>query len=330
MSFNRKHKNKDKDKDKQQPTDKERYDKANLMETGSSLLVAVSDNMSKAAPVIALTGIGLPLAAGIYATGIMADKMAAKNKMMRMVTDCKYILGSCYSNYNAMLKTLSWYLDVINEIKDKVKNEDDLKKVDAVYNYMINAKLENGILNKISQKIELITGLIKDVDMDKNRSRIQKVASSFYRNMYGKYYRDELTSELTTFNALFLSFQEKFKVLERSYRTKLKKLKISEIITEENTIQIDETIDGLYKEFIDKNIDGLISNTITAIEKEGLVEQMNMYVEKTSEVAVEHIERKFNKKEIKDDKKGGKITLKINTKKKRRRKNTRRRKYIKE
>ena len=326
MIFNRKNKDKDKDKDKEQPTDKQSYDKANLMETGSSLLVAVSDNMSKAAPVIALTGIGLPLAAGIYAAGIMADKMAAKNKMMRMVTDCKHILGTCYSNYNAMLKTLSWYLDVINEIKDKVKNEDDLKKVDAVYNYMINAKLEKGILNKISQKIELITGLIKDVDMDKNRSRIQKVASSFYRNMYGKYYRQELTSELSTFNALFLSFQEKFKVLERSYRTKIRRLKISEIITEENTIQIDETIDGLYKEFIDENIDGLISNTKSAIEKAGLVEQMDMYVEKTTEVAAKHIEGKFNKDEIKDDKKGGKFTLKINTKKKRRTKNTRRRK----
>ena len=68
----------------------------------------------------------------------------------------------------------------------------------------------------------------------------------------------------------------------------------------------------------------------TDIEKEGLVEQMNKYVEETNEVAADHIEGKFNKKEIKDDKKGGKITLKINTKKKHRTKNTRRRKYIKE
>ena len=144
--------------------------------------------------------------------------------------------------------------------------------------------------------------------------------------MYGKYYRQELTSELSTFNALFLSFQEKFKALERSYRTKIRRLKISEIITEENTIQIDETIDGLYKEFIDKNIDGLISNTKTAIEKEGLVEQMDMYLEVAAQKTIEHIEGKFNKKEIKDDKKGGNITLKIKTKKKRRTKNTRRRK----
>jgi len=317
-----------KEKENEKLTDKQSYDKATLMETGSSLLVSVSDNMSKAAPVIALTGIGLPLAAGIYATGMMADKLAAKNKMMRMVTDCKYILGSCYSNYNAMLKTLSWYLDVINEIKDKVKKEDDLKKVDSVYNDMMKAKLEKGILNKISQKIELITGLIKDVDMEKNRSRFQKVASSFNRNMYGKYYSQELTRELTMFNALFFSFQEKFKILERSYQTKLRRLKISEIITEENTIQIDETIDGLYKEFIDKNIDGLISNTKTAIEKAGLVEQMDKYVEKTTEIASKHIEGKINKNEIKEDKKGGKFTVKKNTKKKRRIKKTKKRKYV--
>ena len=58
---------------------------------------------SNAAPVLALTGVGLPLAAGLFVVGKLIQINAEMDILSKLVQDCKFILGSKYQLYQIIL-----------------------------------------------------------------------------------------------------------------------------------------------------------------------------------------------------------------------------------
>ena len=324
--------NKQKSKKDDIKDEKRESEQSASLDTSAVVLMSISDNISKAAPIIALSGVGIPLAAGIYLVGKIVDLQAKKGQVMRMIDDCKYILGTCYSNYTAIIKTLEWYLEVIYEIKDKVKDDPDVEKV---FDYMTRKRISFNTLKKIIRKMELITGLMIEVERDKTPGKgISGRASSIYkkverfmnRNLFSRYYRQELTSEMSMFNSLFSTLKEQMNRKFISYNNKLRTLNAKGIITDKNMIEIDETIDGLYESFVNSNLDDLIEKTTTKLKNEGIMNDIEKYVDESSKAAEDHIKNKIES----ENKKGGKFTFKQNRNRKNRTKNTRRRKYIKE
>ena len=229
-------KRKEKEKEEDLKKEQQEHNKSVTRATAGVTLISISEQAMNAAPILALTGIGIPLAAGLYVVGQLANTSSKKSTLNRMIEDSKYIIGSCYAQYTAMLKTFEYYIEVINEIKNKVKS----KSVDEVEIHIMTKSLGKGILKKIIRKLELITGLLSEVETDpnKNASRLGKIKRSMNRNFYGTYYINELTRELVVFQGLFSTLNTKFDKLRDSYNTKINGLKNRKILTDDDIVDI--------------------------------------------------------------------------------------------
>ena len=300
-------KRKEKEKEEDLKKEQQEHNKSVSTATAGVTLISISEQAMNAAPILALTGIGIPLAAGLYVVGQLANTSSKKSTLNRMIEDSKYIIGSCYAQYTAMLKTFEYYIEVINEIKNKVKS----KSVDEVERHIMTKSLGKGILKKIIRKLELITGLLSEVETDsnKNATRLGKIKRSMNRNFYGTYYINELTRELVVFQGLFSTLNTKFDKLRDSYNTKINGLKNRKILTDDDIVDINEEVDILFSKFVSMDIDDALSNNTKQLKDSNLMENVYEYVSKSKEVAKKHIEDKKVENED-SDKKGGKREIK--------------------
>ena len=295
----KKRKKEEKEKDLKQ--EQKEHNKSVAKATAGVTLVSISDQAMNAAPILALTGIGLPLAAGLYVVGQLANTSAQKSVLNRMVEDSKYIMGSSYAQYTAMLKTVEYYVEVVSEIKNKVKS----KTVKEVEKYVMEKSLGKGILKKIIRKLELITGLLSEVEKDPNKkvSRLGKIKRAMNRNFYGNYYINELTRELTVFQGLFSTLNTKFQMLRMSYNTRLNMLKNRKIITDDDMVDIKSEVDNLFSQFVSMDIEDILLQNTNQLKDNDLMNNVYDYVKNSEEVAQKHINEKNDGD---DDKSGGK------------------------
>lgn len=295
----KKRKKEEKEKDLKQ--EQKEHNKSVAKATAGVTLVSISDQAMNAAPILALTGIGLPLAAGLYVVGQLANTSAQKSVLNRMVEDSKYIMGSSYAQYTAMLKTVEYYVEVVSEINSKVKS----KTVKEVEKYVMEKGLGKGILKKIVRKLELITGLLSEVEKDPNKkaSRLGKIKRAMNRNLYGNYYINELTRELTVFQGLFSTLNTKFQMLRMSYNTRLNMLKNRKIITDDDIDDIKSEVDNLFSQFVSMDIEDILVQNTNQLKENDLMNNVYDYVKNSEEVAQKYINEK---NDARDDKSGGK------------------------
>lgn len=300
-------KRKDEEKEEDLKKEQKEHNKSVSKATAGVTLISISEQAINAAPILALSGIGIPLAAGLYVVGQLANTSSKKSTLNRMIEDSKYIIGSCYAQYTAMIKTVEYYIEIINEIKNKVKS----KSVDEAERHIMTTSLGHGILKKIIRKLELITGLLSEVEVDpnKNSSRLGKIKRAVNRNIYGNYYINELTRELVVFQGLFSTLNTKFEKLCDSYNTKINGLKNRKILTDDDIVDINEEVDILFSKFVSMDIDNAVSNNTKQLKDSNLMEDIYEYVSKSKEVAKKYIEDKKVENED-SDKKGGNGVIK--------------------
>jgi hypothetical protein len=141
------------------------------------------------------------------------------------------------------------------------------------------------LLTKITTKLELLMGLLSQIEENPNDSTINKMSRSFNRlTTSGKFLKD-ITRELTVFSGLFSELYVKFTSLERRYKIKYEKLESKNILRKEDLLDIEDDISKGYDEYISADIDSLIKKTTEELRDNDLIDKVVEYKDKAKKVA---------------------------------------------
>ena len=224
--------------------------------------------------------------------------------LSKLVQDCKFILGSKYQLYQIMLKSLVIYIEDVNDRKNKIgkeledyyrggeKNDEkerELKEkkelVDNFYTFIMETPLGKKLLTKITVKLELLMGLISQIEENPDDTTFNKISRSLNRGMGSANYLKDITRELTVFSGLFSELYVKFSSLERRYKIKYKKLENKNILLQEDLIKIEEDISKGYDKYISADLDDLINKTTEQLQENDLMDKVVDYKNKAKKVA---------------------------------------------
>ena len=93
-----------------------------LNETSKSYgaVVLLGSNVAeKASPILAISGIGIPLAAGLFLLGRIIDYGIQNSILFKMVEDCKIILQNALYSHMLIMKKIELYFKYSDEKMQK-------------------------------------------------------------------------------------------------------------------------------------------------------------------------------------------------------------------
>jgi hypothetical protein len=202
-----------------------------------------------AVPLLAGSGIGLPLAAIL----VVCNKIAHQAKQNIILTNLlEYvvdILANCYFLEALIVKTLTTFENKIKDINEKnnQNNQNNNKNISTIsikskLTLQIQAKL--GILNKLIVDISPDTVLEKNnmlVEKNKNNLLSKKGGGSIFKRatrfFFSTYHMTNILRELTIINSLFIFYNSQFDWILGNYERKLKN-----VIDNDNKTSILDTI----------------------------------------------------------------------------------------
>ena len=323
---------------KQKKTEEEKYQAAVKLQekayVATGLFVVVSSTAKNAAPLLAITGIGIPLAASLVILGKMAQLGISDKRLTALIGDCKNIITVISKGHSLIIKKIDLYLRNEKEypIREQTMNEGVISKllsqitrINALFETLIPPEKteenveedtsNNSYFGSFKRKAKKGFGTIK-----KGVSSVGRAFGRFRRYRLSPHYLSEITRELSLLNSYYILYLKQYDELEKFYHTKLS----DDIIKQ---IQIEIVNSSEYKDFVnDTSFDKMLNKINKEIEA-------NPNAQKEVNKQVEDAEIKSNKilddrvnaeKNSENPKEGGKRKTKrnkFNYKKKKSRKN---------
>lgn len=182
-----------------------------LNETSKSYgaVVLLGSNVAeKASPILAISGIGIPLAAGLFLLGRIIDYGIQNSILFKMVEDCKIILQNALYSHMLIMKKIELYFKYSDEKMQKKLSKFTINKL---------------IVNKIVSKLTLFNTLLETIIPKENEGRFSRLTKRIHRFTHGKYYINEITRELGLLNSFFITYHNQAQELDKYHNKVLKK-----------------------------------------------------------------------------------------------------------
>ncbi len=182
-----------------------------LNETSKSYgaVVLLGSNVAeKASPILAISGIGIPLAAGLFLLGRIIDYGIQNSILFKMVEDCKIILQNALYSHMLIMKKIEIYFKYSDEKTQKKLSKFTINKL---------------IVNKIVSKLTLFNTLLETIIPKENEGRFSRLTKRIHRFTHGKYYINEITRELGLLNSFFITYHNQAQELDKYAHSILKK-----------------------------------------------------------------------------------------------------------
>ena len=182
-----------------------------LNETSKSYgaVVLLGSNIAeKASPILAISGIGIPLAAGLFLLGRIIDYGIQNSILFKMVEDCKIILQNALYSHMLIMKKIELYFKYSDEKMQKKLSKFTINKL---------------IVNKIVSKLTLFNTLLETIIPKENEGRFSRLTKRIHRFTHGKYYINEITRELGLLNSFFITYHNQAQELDKYHNKVLKK-----------------------------------------------------------------------------------------------------------
>lgn len=182
-----------------------------LNETSKSYGAVVllgSKAAEKASPILAISGIGIPLAAGLFLLGRIIDYGIQNSILFKMVEDCKIILQNALYSHMLIMKKIEIYFKYSDEKTQKKLSKFTINKL---------------IVNKIVSKLTLFNTLLETIIPKENEGRFSRLTKRIHRFTHGKYYINEITRELGLLNSFFITYHNQAQELDKYHNKVLKK-----------------------------------------------------------------------------------------------------------
>jgi hypothetical protein len=321
---------------KQKKTEEEKYEAAVKLQekayVATGLFVVVSSTAENAAPLLAITGIGIPLAASLVILGKMAQLRITDKKLTALIGDCKNIITVISKGHSLIIKKIDLYLRNGEEypIREQTMNEGVISKllsqitrINALFETLIPPEKteenveedtsNNSYFGSFKRKAKKGFGTIK-----KGVSSVGRAFGRFRIYRLSPHYLSEITRELSLLNSFYILYLKQYDELENFYHTKLS----DDIIKQ---IQIEIVNSSEYKDFVnDTSFDNMLNKINKKIEENP---KIGVAVKEEEEKAEEESNNIVSKRADDDgnkSKEGGKRKTKrnkFNYKKKKSRKN---------
>ncbi len=246
----------DKDIDKKDPsrqaiTTANRAETAGFVAAGLVVLGAATEAASPyidmATPVLAISGVGLPLAAGLLLLSTAAKTLKGNLILNNLIMDCELVLKKTANMHKLMMTALSIFNDVINErdYGEIVANR-NLDVIEIPKQKTFNRKIftnsvkkefgeitfEPRFLEKLKLKMEYFNSKLTDLVPDVKSSMFKKVTRGMKRTTASGKYIDIIQRELTLLNSYFIIYNNQFEWILRRYEKILLRTGHEEILND--------------------------------------------------------------------------------------------------
>jgi hypothetical protein len=246
----------DKDIDKKDPsrqaiTTANRAETAGFVAAGLVVLGAATEAASPyidmATPVLAISGVGLPLAAGLLLLSTAAKTLKGNLILNNLIMDCELVLKKTANMHKLMMTALSIFNDVINErdYGEIVANR-NLDVIEIPKQKTFNRKIftnsvkkefgeitfEPRFLEKLKLKMEYFNSKLTDLVPDVKSSVFKKFQRGMKRTTASGKYIDIIQRELTLLNSYFIIYNNQFEWILRRYEKILLRTGHEEILND--------------------------------------------------------------------------------------------------
>jgi hypothetical protein len=246
----------DKDIDKKDPsrqaiTTANRAETAGFVAAGLVVLGAATEAASPyidmATPVLAISGVGLPLAAGLLLLSTAAKTLKGNLILNNLIMDCELVLKKTANMHKLMMTALSIFNDVINE-RDygeivanrnldvieipKQKTFNKKRFTNSVKKEFGEITFEPRFLEKLKIKMEYFNSKLTDLVPDVNSSMFKKFQRGMKRTTASGKYIDIIQRELTLLNSYFIIYNNQFEWILRRYEKILLRTGHEEILSD--------------------------------------------------------------------------------------------------
>ena len=228
-----------------------RAEKVGFVAAGLVVLGAATESASPlidmATPVLAISGVGLPLAAGLLLLSTAATALKKNLILSSLIMDCELVLKKTANMHKLMMTALSIFNDVINESEygDIVANR-NLDVIEVPKQKKFNKKtftndvkkefgeitFEPRFLEKLKLKMEYFNSKLTDLVPDVNSSMFKKFQRGMKRTAASGKYIDIIQRELTLLNSYFIIYNNQFEWILRRYEKILLRTGHEEILND--------------------------------------------------------------------------------------------------
>ena len=213
----------------------------------SSASEAASPFIDMATPVLAISGVGLPLAAGLLLLSTAASTLKQNLILSSLIMDCELVLKKTANMHKLMMTTLSIFNDVINEREyGEVVANRNLDVIEIPKQKTFNRKIftnsvkkefgeitfEPRFLEKLKLKMEYFNSKLTDLVPDVKSSVFKKVTRGMKRTTASSKYIDIIQRELTLLNSYFIIYNNQFEWILRRYEKILLRTGHEEILND--------------------------------------------------------------------------------------------------
>ncbi len=213
----------------------------------SSASEAASPFIDMATPVLAISGVGLPLAAGLLLLSTAASTLKQNLILSSLIMDCELVLKKTANMHKLMMTTLSIFNDVINEREygeivanrnldvieiPKQKTFNKKRFTNSVKKEFGEITFEPRFLEKLKLKMEYFNSKLTDLVPDVKSSMFKKVTRGMKRTTASSKYIDIIQRELTLLNSYFIIYNNQFEWILRRYEKILLRTGHEEILND--------------------------------------------------------------------------------------------------
>ena len=225
--------------------------------TIGSMDVLINLGGTVGAPVLAATGIGVPLAVLLVLVYQIAKKNKENKELEKVINHAIHIVEQCYQLHCANItQILCFYKEIknIQPVPEKQREPSD------ILSYCVDERLLKTIKKMIDDLYNTLKEVVKQDGQDEDKKSyygqtkifLGKSQRFYNRNVKGSWYTKELLKELTLLNSYFILYESKVNKIIQRYEHYLKANGRERIIKDIwKTIYKDES----YKNFITKNSD---------------------------------------------------------------------------
>ena len=170
------------------------------------------------APVLAATGIGVPLAVLLVLVWKIAQKSEQKGELDQLISHAMFIVEQCYQLHCLNItRILLFFYAIERDDKNKEANKKEHEQI-------LQLCVDKTTIDTIKEKIDSLHKYLKEV-VEQEGTRLSKISRSFKRYARAEWFINHIIRDLTILNSSFILYTNKVNFIISQYEFYLKKKK---------------------------------------------------------------------------------------------------------
>lgn len=183
------------------------------MTTAVFMFSAIGSSAQTIAPILAVTGIGAPVAVALYLVAKGFELKVKRDELMYVVRHTINILTQCYLLHGSICTHLLYFLNN-TKVCTQIFLNDQTK----------NLSIDPQLIDNIKNTLYKIKYLVEKVMPQEGQGvkTMDKLSRFYNRNFSPNFYKNQLLKELTLLNGYFIMYETKFTRIVQVYEYYIK------------------------------------------------------------------------------------------------------------